>query len=228
MLLLIMLAKDKNDDVIVNIPDGKKEFISVLEENYIKYSEIFNDNDKSSFGGLLKTSLYFKLFKRLIYIIKFYFHLKKIKPDIVYLNTIRTTSELISCKLANVKTVMHLRGFDDKSVIRNYFLNLNNRIITLNHYAKSVVYKYTKNNSKIIVVPNGTKIYQLNNKQFNYKKLNFCIIGPYNHRKGTDNLYFFIKSLIKNGLNFTISHFGKDIPEDEYSSTFLKKLIQVK
>ena len=72
-----MLAKDKNNDVIVNIPDGKKEFISVLEENYIKYSEIFKDNDKSSFGGLLKTSLYFKLFKRLIYIIKFYFHLKK-------------------------------------------------------------------------------------------------------------------------------------------------------
>ncbi len=225
MLHLILHAM-KNNKVIVNIPDGNQQYYKILKENKIKVSRVLKDKDKSKYVGFFQPNLFKKIIRRIIYVIKFCFFLNEKKPDVVYLNTIRTSSELIACKIMNVNTVMHLRGFDDKSNFRNFLLRFCDVVIVLNNYAKKIVNENGKKNN-VIVIANGTPIKQLKTKKFDYKKLNFCTIGPYNYRKGTDHLYYFLKSLIQNKINFKYHHFGKVDPEDLFSENYLTKIKQL-
>ncbi len=223
-MLFLAIHASKKHDVSVNIPDGNKDYIKELSKNHLRYSEILKDRDKQKFSSIINFNSLVKILRRIRYVYRFYNYVKKLKPDIVYLNTIRTVSELVACKLAGIKTVMHLRGFDDKSHFRSYFLKLNNRVIGLNHYAKKVISNYVNDQNKIFIIPNGTTINPIFEKKVNYANLSFCVISPYNYRKGTDNLYYFLKELEKTNLKFKVHHFGKSEPEDDYSYKFLKKI----
>lgn len=219
MLLLIQHLIKKGHNVTVNIPDSKKDYILKLEKLNIKNINILKDSDKTSYDSLSLLNKISKISKRIFYVFKIKEFIKQEKFDLVYLNTIRTTSELIAAKMARKKTIIHLRGFDTKSKFRYKLLSLSNRIVVLNNYAKTVVSKFI-NNNRIVVIPNGVKINEFSEKDFKEDNLNIIHIGSYEYRKGSD-LIFKTLNIILNNPNIIFHHVGKSKPEDEFSEQIL-------
>lgn len=223
---LLLLAKyliSKNYEVVVNIPDSSNELILKLKEENISYVTIFKDADKSSLKSLSFFKKLKKLCNRITYIYKMTYFMKKEKVDAVYLNTLRTTSEFISSKLAKKKAVMHLRGFDTKSNFRFKILKYMDRFIVLNNYAKRTLIEQLNSydENKIKVIPNGVYINELKEKR-KKEKIKIVYIGGYEYRKGADYFLKISKELLKNK-SIEIVHIGESMPKDEFSQNLFNE-----
>lgn len=223
---LLLLAKSlvNNYNVTVNIPDNSDELIKELIKENIPYIQIQKDSDKSSLDTLNMFQKITKIFKRINYILKLSIYIKKEKIDTVYLNTLRTTSEFLACKITNTKSLMHLRGFDTKSNLRFKILRYIDKFIVLNDYAKDELSLQipTYDIQNIHVIPNGVNIYEQNNKKFYLDKIKFVFIGGYEYRKGADYFLDFSKELLNNDF-IEIYHIGEDLPKDDFSKEIFLK-----
>lgn len=218
LLLLAKYLKLNHYHVVINIPDNSDELIRELDKEEISYVRILKDEDKTSLSSLSILKKLNKLYKRFSYIFRLITFIKKEKFDSVYLNTLRTTSEFIACKITSTKAVMHLRGFDTKSNFRFKVLKYMDRFIVLNNYAKSTLLKELSsyNAKNIRVIPNGVNINEFNKKVFKNNKIKFVFIGGYEYRKGADYFLKISNELLKNE-NIEIIHIGENSPKDEFS-----------
>ena len=126
----------RSHDIMVTIPDGNE---NLAHELNVASMQILKDKDKTSLKTIGVFKILSKVQGRLIYMIKYGRFLLKYNPDIVYLNTIRTTSELIVSRLLRYPAVMHIRGFDSKLKLRYFFLRYASRVIVLNEEAKAIL-----------------------------------------------------------------------------------------
>jgi glycosyltransferase involved in cell wall biosynthesis len=220
MLLIIKFLIKQGHDVIVNIPDSKSDYINALKVNDITYVTILKDSNKTSFQKLSLLIKIKKVFIRLLYILKIRRFILENNFDLVYLNTLRTTSELLASKIARKKTIIHLRGFDTKSTFRYNLLRFSDKVIVLNNYAKDFISNHVSLQN-VFVIPNGVGIKTLRSKNFK-GKINIIHVGSYNYRKGTDFIFNTLKDLLLDeGINFY--HVGKSLPEDDFSKDVIKK-----
>lgn len=225
LLLLAEKLKVSDIDYVINIPDGGTELIDELEKRNLKYISIYKDSDKSSLKSLSYFKIILKFVKRLVYIVKIYKYIKINNIDYVYLNTLRTTSEYIAAKLAEKKTVMHLRGFDTKSNFRFRLLKNIDRFIVLNSSAKRIILEkiidYKAEN--ILLIPNGVNIGTFKEKIFSSQKIKIVFIGGYEYRKGADYFLEISNKLLNINDNIQIIHIGEPEPKDDFSKKLFKK-----
>ncbi len=225
LLLLAEKMSKNNMDFVINIPDNSKELLNEIKKRNLKYVTIHKDSDKRSIHKISIVTKCLKLLRRLIFIYKMYRFIKTNNINIVYLNTLRTTSEYIATKLAGKKTVMHIRGFDTKSNFRFKLLFNLDRIITLNKFAKKLILKNIKDFApkKVLIIPNGVQVNSLQDKKNQNKIIKIVFIGAYEFRKGVDYFFEIADELLYNFENIQIIHIGQILPKDEFSQSKIKK-----
>lgn len=228
LLLAESLSKSKLDYVI-NIPDSSKEFISEIKKKNLNYVTIHKDSKKESMDKISFISKYIKVIKRLLYIYELYHFIKSNQIDILYLNTLRTSSEYIAAKIAGKKTVMHIRGFDTRSNFRYIILRNLDKIIVLNRSAKRTVLSRIKKikSSNVHIIPNGVQIHSYNNNKECNKTIKIINIGGYEYRKGIDYFFNISYQLLLQFKNVQIFHIGDPKPKDQFSKSLFKKYAQL-
>lgn len=227
LLLLAEKLKYNNIDYTINIPDGETELIKEIVKKDLNYITIYKDSDKSSLDSLTYLSIVFKFLKRFIYIFKMYKYMKNNNIDYVYLNTLRTTSEYMASKFVGIKSVMHLRGFDTSSNFRFRLLKNIDRFIVLNSSAKRIVSEKVSDSKveNILLIPNGVKLKNFQEKSFSQQKIKIVFIGGYEYRKGADYFLNISDQLLKLNKNIQIIHIGEPNPKDEFSKKLFEKYV---
>ena len=225
LLLLAHSLSIKKLEYIINIPDKSEELINKLEYHNLKYVTINKDSNKESINSVSYLELLKKILKRAVYIIKMYWFIRKNNIDIVYLNTIRTTSEFIAAKLAGKKTVMHLRGFDSKMNFRFMALRGIDRFIVLNNSAKKIILNKIPSLEEqvVLTIPNGVQVNPFVKRKFINKILKIVFIGGYEYRKGADYFFEIAHCLLQQNENIQIIHIGEPLPKDNFTKELFER-----
>lgn len=228
LLYLAESMKGHHLNFVINIPDDSKELSNEFEKKNLKFICIHKDSNKQSLNKISFLQKVIKIFIRLIYIFKIYHFIKSNQIDVVYLNTLRTTSEYIAARIAGIRTVMHIRGFDTRSDIRFKVLSKLDKIITLNPEAKNVILnkKPNYNSNNVLVIPNGVLIQSLNKKK-NSKIVKIVWIGGYEFTKGVDYQLEIADKLLSQFSNIQIIHIGDSSPKDDFSKFQFKKYVHL-
>ena len=225
LLFLAQGLAQRDMKLIITIPDKSQELLKELAKYDLDYVTIYKDDDKRSIHDISFLDRYLKFSKRIFYTFKMYLFIKTNNIDVVYLNTLRTTSEYIAAKIAGKKTVMHIRGFDIKSNFRYPLLSQLNKIITLNPSAKKIISNkiWSFKSENIVIIPNGVTIHELEDKKFNKKTTKIVFLGGYEHRKGIDLFFEIASALLTSDVNIQIFHIGDSTPKDDFSEKILNK-----
>lgn len=225
LLLLAEELKTKKVNCIISIPDNSQELLKEIKKLKLKYIVLHKDSDKRSINEISILTRQLKLLRRFLFTYKMYRFIRTHDIDIVYLNTLRTTSEYLAAKMAGKKTVMHIRGFDTKSNIRFKLLFKLDRIITLSNHAKRIVSKNIKyfKGGKVLVIPNGVRVNPFQNKIFIKNKIKIVFIGGYEYIKGVDYFFEIATNLLHSNINIQIIHIGEPLPKDDFAKKTLTK-----
>ena len=219
MLLALHLVKS-GDCVTVTVPDGSEELIKILQSNGIEHYALLKDPDKTPVGLI---QLPRKVIRRLRYISALFLWLRKKRPDVVYLNTTRTLSELVACKLAHVRTILHVRGFDSRFPIRYLLCLWADRIVVLNQSARRVLGNFRLGLDRVRVVPNGVAIHDApaGNRNDSGDARRILYVGGYEKRKGTPSFLKLASGITDSTVEF--HHIGDPTPKDEVTQRSLEQ-----
>ncbi len=138
-------TKIPKDKFLVVIPFYEKGGLAdKIRELNVDYVVLYKGNDRTPLKKYIFSPRI--LFKRMLNRIKYAFRLmrliKKYKPRLIYLNTIRCGTELIISKMLGIKSILHIHGLDNNWKLRLPLIKyLPYKILTVAQSEKEILKK---------------------------------------------------------------------------------------
>jgi len=161
-----------------------------------------------------KKTIVKKILKRVLFFVQFLFLLLKIKPKLVYANTILNFGEVVVAGMMNIATIVHVhegRIFLSKNKV---FLKISDiftsEYVVVSNYAKESLKYFVRKNANMNVIYNGIEIQEKNKKTSKESFINISVIGTIDRNKSQMLAIKACEELRKIGIdNVHLHFFGK-------------------